>query len=94
MYACPHCGKPGISVFRRAYLGPTIPATCVTCGRKIGVPWSKSMIALLPLLVAVFLAPPGPKHFGSNPVLSVAIWVAAIIAMSVGHFTFVPLIKR
>jgi hypothetical protein len=89
MYACPHCGKPGISVFRRAYLGPAIPATCVTCGRKIGVPWSKSTIALLPLLVAVILAP-----FASNPVQSVAIWVAGIIAMSVGYFTFVPLIKK
>lgn len=37
MYACPHCKNPGISMLRRAFLGPAMPATCSVCGAKVGV---------------------------------------------------------
>jgi uncharacterized protein (DUF983 family) len=89
MYACPHCGKPGISLFRRAFLGPAIPATCVTCGRKIGVPLGKSMMALLPFILAIIIAP-----FTRNAAISASIWIAGIIVMFVLSFMFVPLIKK
>ena len=69
MYACPHCGKPGISLFRRAFLGPAIPATCVTCGRKSGVPLGKSMMALLPFIMAIIIA-----AFIRTAALSASIW--------------------
>ena len=39
MLTCPHCGKPGISAMRKMYLGPAVPATCKTCGKKVGVPY-------------------------------------------------------
>lgn len=55
MHACPHCGGPGITTFRRYSLGPAVPATCHTCGRKIGVPWT-SMLAMLPLFLGMIAA--------------------------------------
>ena len=51
MLRCPHCDGPGISTARKLYLGPAIPATCRTCGRKIGVPYGRSLLAMLPLFV-------------------------------------------
>jgi hypothetical protein len=52
MYACPHCGKPGISVVRKLGLVPLITATCKSCGEEIGVPWW-AMLTGLPFLAAV-----------------------------------------
>jgi hypothetical protein len=52
LYDCPHCAKPGISLLRRNFLGPAFPATCRTCGRKIGVPWS-SMLLYVPVSVVL-----------------------------------------
>ena len=89
MYLCPHCNKPGISVLRRAYLGPGVPATCTACGAKVGVPWSKSAIALLPFLLAILVAPSMPSL-----ALSVLVWLLGAVAMIVLFFTIVPLIKK
>ena len=52
MLPCPHCGGPGISIARKLGLGPAIPATCRTCGRKIGVSYGRAMLAFLPLGIA------------------------------------------
>jgi hypothetical protein len=89
MYACPHCGKPGISLFRRACLGPAIPATCMTCGRKVGVSWGKSMMSSLPLIMAVIIA-----QFTRNAALSASIWITGIIVTFVLNFKFVPLVRK
>jgi hypothetical protein len=89
VYLCPHCNKPGVSVLRRACLGPTIPATCTACGAKVGVPWDKSAIAFLPFLLAILVSP-----FIPSPVLTVLVWVIGAVAMFVVFFTFVPLIKK
>jgi len=48
---CPHCGKPSISIFRKLWLGPAIPATCNECTKKVGVPYT-ALLALIPLIVA------------------------------------------
>jgi hypothetical protein len=88
MYRCPHCNNPGISALRRAFLGPAIPATCAACGAKVGVPWGKSAIALLPLFPAVIV----------SPFMSLALWQLVWLVCSVTTFVlffrFVPLIKK
>ena len=89
MYTCPHCNQPGISVLRRAALGPATPATCTACGRKVGVPAGRTLVAVAPFIVAVTVAPYAP-----TPALSIAAWVVGALAMFVLFFKFVPLVKR
>ena len=89
MYLCPHCNKPGISVLRRACLGPGFPATCTACGAKVGVPWGKNAIALLPFLLAILIA-----SFMPSLALAVLVWLVGAVAMLVLFFTIVPLIKK
>lgn len=86
MHPCPHCGGPGITTFRRYSLGPAVPATCHSCGRKIGVPWS-SMLAMLPFLLGMAAAPFLPGVF------MLLAPVVGIVAMFV-LWRRVPLEKR
>jgi hypothetical protein len=85
MYTCPHCQQPGISVWRRAFLGPTIPATCTACGRKIGVPWGESTIAVLPLVLSVLLS-----SFTPNLTLSLLVVLLGAAAMLALFYFYVP----
>lgn len=89
MLRCPHCGGPGISTWRKIYLGPTFPANCRTCGRKIGVPYVRSLLGLLPILVA------------SVAIVSVDAWSIRVLCVVVGaagalyvFLRYVPLIQR
>jgi len=88
MYICPHCGKPGITWLRRAYLGPAIAATCRSCGKKIGVPWGRSLVAFLPFFVVSVVAPllPGLP-------LQLLVWVIGAGAMFALFYRWVPLVK-
>ena len=87
MHACPHCGGPGISTLRRWSLGPALPATCQSCGRKIGVPWGRSMLTLVPFLLGI-----GVLMWFRTP-LSAA---APVLGMIAGFLLWrdVPLVKR
>ena len=89
MYACPHCNQPGLSVSRRMCLGPAIPAACTSCGQKIGAPWIKSLVALLPFGLGILGTAVAPSVVVSA--LSVLVGAAAMFAL---FFTFVPLEKR
>ena len=85
---CPHCGKQGISILRKWFLGPAKPATCKLCGKKIGVPYT-SLLAFLPFIAAIV---------GSRIVDSVAVGAAilaggAILASCI-IILCVPLIPR
>lgn len=86
MHACPHCGRPGISSGRKLSLGPAVPATCRSCGRKIGVPWS-SMLAMIPALAGLQAA----AYFRTP--LAVAAAGAGVLAMFL-LWRYVPLVKR
>lgn len=57
MYPCPYCGEPGIPVWRKACLGPAVPATCLRCQRLVGVPWFRSFVAMLPFFVGMSVPP-------------------------------------
>ena len=85
---CPHCGKPGITVMRKMSLGPAVPATCKSCGKKVGVPYI-AMLAVIPFFAAIF---------GSALVepfsLKAAICVGGVVAMTIIHMRWVPLEPR
>lgn len=49
-FACPHCGRPGISLLRKLSLGPSLPTRCRECGQRVGVPWSSLLFPGLPWL--------------------------------------------
>ena len=89
MYICPHCNQPGITALRRAFLGPAIPATCKSCGRKVGVPFGKSYLVALPfglsILVAMFL----PSTL--EAVVAVLLGTGATFALD---YLYVPLVRR
>jgi hypothetical protein len=89
VYACPHCNKPGISMLRRAFLGPAIPATCNVCGGKVGVPYGRSFVAVAPFMAAILFG-----VFAPNPALLVLALVVGAVAMFALFFKFVPLVKK
>jgi hypothetical protein len=89
MLACPHCGGPGISTSRKLWLGPAIPAKCRTCGKKIGVPWSRSLLAFLPFGIALLAT------------ANIQAWSLRILILAAGSYTmflinlrYVPLVPR
>jgi hypothetical protein len=88
MYPCPHCNQPGISLRRRASLGPAIPATCRACGKKVRVPWGRSLLAMLPFFVAVLVVP-----FLNSLTLQVVVVLAGGIIMFWLYLRWVPLLK-
>jgi hypothetical protein len=85
---CPHCGKPGISVFRKLCLGPAMPATCKVCGKKVGVPYS-SMLVVAPFIVAI-VATAAVEPLA----LKAALWIVGFVVMAVIYMRWVPLEPR
>lgn len=87
---CPHCGQSGISGLRRQFIGPAVPATCSSCGGKVGVPFGRTFLAMIPWIVAIvllsFVKESGPLSFA----------VGAFGAMGTGILwnSIVPLVKR
>jgi hypothetical protein len=88
MYLCPHCNRPGVSVARKLCLGPAIPATCASCGRRVGVPWS-AVGAVVPFLGAMAAA-----WFVGPIALKVLLAGAGAAVMTVIHMAWVPLVRR
>lgn len=85
MHACPHCGGPGITTFRKYLLGPALPAPCRSCGRKIAVP-PASLLTLVPLLLGVLAS-------RSVPCAWVPHTLAAAAASMLLSWWFVPLVS-
>lgn len=86
MHPCPHCGGPGISSSRKLSLGPAVPATCRSCGRKIGVPWG-GMVTMIPFFIGMAAA-----AYFQTP-LAIALPAAGMIAMFF-LWRYVPLVRR
>lgn len=85
---CRHCGKPGITLTRKIWLGPAARATCRTCGKKVSVPYT-AMLAHVPFGVAILLSPVAEPFWAK-----VAVLVVGFTVMSVVHMRWVPLAKR
>lgn len=88
MIACPHCERPGISIKRKMALGPALPATCQSCGRAIGVPWS-SLLASVPFLLGMIVF-----AFTDNRAIGIIAALSGAVAMCFVHWKYVPLEKR
>jgi endogenous inhibitor of DNA gyrase (YacG/DUF329 family) len=89
MYKCPHCGKPGIPVWRKLCMGPIISANCKQCGREVGVPYS-SILYILPFMAAMVLT-----IIYLDPIeIKVTVWVALTIIMLAVYLKFVPLVPK
>ena len=89
MYKCPHCGKPGISVWRKLCLGPLIPAICKQCGNEVGVPYS-AIFFIFPFIIATVLA----VIYIDSITLKIAILAVVAIIESVIYLKYVPLIPK
>ena len=89
MYKCPHCGKPGISVWRKLFLGPIFPTTCKQCGNKVGVPYSAwFIIALFTITIGLV------EFFVDSIMFKIVIWVVVFLIMSVIYLKYVPLVPK
>lgn len=89
MFACPHCGQPGISAIRKSFLGPAVPTSCRACGKSVGVPYGKATIACMPLFASMYLGSllglvwPSFMIVGAGLAISIAIYLL-----------WVPLVQR
>ena len=88
MIECPICHKPGISAWRKSCLGPAVPTRCKQCGKKVGVPYSGAMIAILPFIVSILIS-----SFVDSLFLKGLTILIGIIIMSVAYMKYVPLIN-
>lgn len=89
MYKCPHCNKPGISTLRKVFLGAAVSATCKQCGKKVGVPYLKSMI-FVPLFIAAYAL----GNLMDDATLKMIIWVVGFFIIEVIYLKWVPLIRK
>ena len=88
MLTCPHCQQPGITVLRKLFLGPAVPATCKACGGTVGVP-SGAMISVGPVVAGIIGASlVGPLW------LKIVIWSTGAGVATFIHMKYVPLEKR
>jgi len=86
---CPHCERHGITLLRKLFLGPAVPATCKECGRKIGVPYVYSLLAFIPGVVAIF-----GLGFVDPFAIKAAILVGGVVVVSLLQVYWVPLARR
>ena len=88
MYKCPHCEKPGITVLRKVFLSPGMPASCKSCGKKVGVTYASWIKAALPgaavMIGAVFL---------KSELLMYGVSVIGFALMIWLHLLLVPLVE-
>lgn len=85
---CPHCGKPGISVFRKMCLGPAVPTKCSVCSERVGVSYF-SILAIVPFLLAVLGA-----ALVEPPALKVLLWFSGFVVTTFIYTRCVPLQPR
>jgi hypothetical protein len=85
--SCPYCNEIGISLFRKSWLGPALSVKCKRCGKKIGVPYTKAMIACAPLFIAITL----------SPILKFNLYFGLLIALIISEIIYlgwVPIVKK
>jgi hypothetical protein len=89
MYKCPHCGKPGISVWSKLNIRLFNPTICRQCGNEVGVSYSAIFI-IVPFTIAFILV----LSYIDFIVLKIAISIAMALLMSFVYLKYVPLVPR
>lgn len=51
---CPHCGKPAMSIFRKALIDRRKNVSCIECGRDVGVSEIRSLGVEVGPLILIF----------------------------------------
>jgi hypothetical protein len=94
MNACPHCGKPGISLWAKWNIKLHDPAICRFCGKTATVSFSKVCLLQVPFLLSMALFP-FFAPFDTHPILGVCAALAPgwFFAGLILFLTKVPLIK-
>lgn len=70
-FACPACGQPSLSIWRKLSLGPTRSFACPSCGSRLSVPWLPFAALMLfgqPACVILALLAAGPLLRVAGPV--------------------------
>jgi DNA-directed RNA polymerase subunit RPC12/RpoP len=90
MYKCPHCGKPGISVWSKLTIGLYNPTICKQCGNKVGLP-NYSWFIMVPFIIATFLT---TIYIDDFITLKIAFCVVETFILGVIYLKFVPLVPK
>ena len=88
MIKCPRCKKPGISIWKKACMGPAWPRDCTKCKKKIGVPWSSAIYAVPFVIAATYFEFPITSI---NPIIALIVTFCFYLVM---HVKYVPLIAK
>lgn len=89
MLTCPHCGKKGISLLRKIFLSPGMPARCKSCGELIAVHYPPILKAIVPGAALMIAA-----EFVDNETLHWALSMGGLVLWLFLHCMFVPLVKE
>ena len=89
MYKCPHCGKPGISVWRKLTIGMYNPAICKECGNEVRVSYT-SMVVLAIFTVGFITV----LSFVDSIILKIPISIVMASLSLFLYLKYVPLIPK
>jgi len=89
-HTCPHCGAGGISALQKMFLGAALPMACSECGGKVGVPYVRSMLALAPWFVALWVL----LAMSDGDLQSFFLGATGAAGLFIVSWAFVPLIRR
>ena len=56
MYKCPHCEKKAVTVLRKIFLSPGMPATCLSCGQSVAITYRHWVKAAWPGAIVMIIA--------------------------------------
>lgn len=88
MHQCPHCGKPAITFWRKAILGPGAPVPCQACEKdvKVSFPdWLKGALPGAAVMVAAL--------FFDSDLIVYGLSVIGLTLMIGLQMLWVPLVK-
>ena len=87
----PHLGNffKAVTVLRKIFLGPGMPATCLPCGKPVGITYRHWIKAALPGAVVMIIA----MFFKSN-LLVYGLSSVGFVLMIWLHLRMVPLVKE
>ena len=90
IHICPYCNNPGISSFRKLFVGPPRgTATCKRCGKKVGVP-NYAAITYIPIVLLVFFS----LFDYMSIIFSWILFIFTTIIINIIYIKWIPLIPK
>ena len=88
MYKCPCCGKKAVTVLRKIFLSPGMPAACLSCGKSVGITYRNWIKAALPGAMVMIIA-----MFFKSDLLIYGLSALGFALMICLQLRLVPLVK-